>query len=496
MGNRIFDQLIIFEMANNHQGDVSHALNIIHKLGEISRTYQINAAIKFQYRNLDTMIHPDYKDRKDVKHIPRFLSTRLTNSQFKLLVDAVKQEGLRTMCTPFDEDSVDVCIEHGIEILKIASCSAIDWPLLEKVAASKKPVIISTAGKSYLDMDNIHSFLTHRDVDFAMLHCVGIYPVQEKDVQLSNIDRMIARYRNVPIGYSGHESPENMTIVQMAVAKGANIFERHVGHATESITLNGYSTDVDQIHHWIEAIQQAYQICGRKDQKIISKEEIQSMNELARGCFAKVPIQKGQPIKRTDVFFAMPCQAGQTTSGQFHESMIASKDYSVNQPIEEQPNKSLIKETRRIIHDVRGMLAEANIAVGNEFELELSHHYGLKSFREYGATIINIVNREYCKKLIVLLPGQQHPMHYHKIKEETFQILYGEMELILDGKQHLLHEGQVITVERSMAHAFSSASGCIFEEISTTHVKNDSYYEDPAISNLDLMERKTILSEW
>ena len=51
-------------------------------------------------------------------------------------------------------------------------------------------------------------------------------------------------------------------------------------------------------------------------------------------------------------------------------------------------------------------------------------------------------------------------------------------------------------MERGVEHSFTSKEGCIFEEVSTTHVKNDSYYEDEKIVKLDLMDRKTILEDW
>ena len=72
----IFDELFIFEMANSHQGDVEHGKDIIRAMGRIARKYNIKAAVKLQYRNLDNFIHPDYVGRTDVKHIPRFLCTR------------------------------------------------------------------------------------------------------------------------------------------------------------------------------------------------------------------------------------------------------------------------------------------------------------------------------------------------------------------------------------------------------------------------------------
>lgn len=494
--NQLFQNLFIFEMANNHQGSVQHGLDIIHALGEASRKYQINAAVKLQYRDLDTMIHPDYIGRTDVKHIPRFLSTRLTRDEFYTLVLAIREEGMHTMCTPFDEVSVDTCMDHGIEILKVASCSATDWPLLEEVAKTKRPVILSTGGKSFSDMDKIYNFMVHRGMDFAMLHCVGLYPVGYEYVQLNCMDRIRNRYPGIAVGYSGHEDPKDYTVAQMAVAKGADILERHVGLATETIKLNSYSTDVREISGWIEAVLNARKICGPRDKKFISNEELQSMNELARGCYAAKPVKAGELFSRSDVFFAMPCAEGQMTSGQFREGIPATRDYAVNEGIFETRKESITSDTRSIIHDIKGMLYEAKITVGPEFELELSHHYGIEHFRHYGATLISIINREYCKKLMIVLPGQQHPTHYHKVKEETFQVLSGTLTLTLNGETKDIHTGEIVTVERGVPHSFTSKDGCVFEEVSTTHVKNDSYYEDERIAKMDLMERKTILRDW
>ena len=62
-----------------------------------------------------------------------------------------------------------------------------------------------------------------------------------------------------------------------------------------------------------------------------------------------------------------------------------------------------------IVQRVKKMLADRNIVVPGMATLEISHHYGLDRFEDVGCTIINVINREYCKKLIVVLPGQKHP---------------------------------------------------------------------------------------
>lgn len=497
MYNNIYNDLIIFEMANNHQGKVEHGIRIIKEMGKIARKYNVKCAVKLQFRNLETFIHPLYKGRKDIDHIPRFESTRLSHEQFSILVKAIKDEGMLAMSTPFDEDSVDYCIDQGVDIIKIASCSSADWPLLEKAVLSKKPIIVSTGGKRVSDIDNIYSFFIHRKCDFALLHCVAEYPAPEEHIQLDFIDKLKKRYPDIYIGYSGHEDPDDNIIQMLAIAKGAMILERHVGVPTENITLNKYSLNPDQVDAWVRAVVKARRICRLDNgSKYISENEVKSLNSLQRGVFLNRNIEKGQKISRQDVYFAMPCTDGQMTSGEFCKDLIASKDYKKDEALFETREMTDVRYLRAAIHDVKGLVLESGIAIGDDIDAEISHHYGIRHFRRIGCTILNIINREYCKKIIIVLPGQSHPTHYHAIKEETFQLLYGDLECCINDKVHSMKPGDIMTVMRYDKHSFSSVNGAIFEEISTTHIKGDSYYEDNDIMKEDYMDRKTNLNEW
>ncbi len=496
--NKIFDDLFIFEMANSHQGSVEHGIDIIKAMGRIARKYNIKAAVKLQYRNLDTFIHKDYKDRTDVKHIPRFMGTRLSYEQFCQLVEAVREEGMLTMSTPFDEDGVDWCMDQGLDIIKIASCSSMDWPLMEKAAATRKPLIVSTGGKTLSDIDKIFNFLTHRSVSFAFMHCIAEYPAPYERLQLDFINRMNKRYPDITIGYSGHEAPTDNIVPMLAVAKGAKLLERHVGLPTDTIKLNAYSMNPEEAEKWVEAALQSKQICSvkKENEKYVSQEELDSLRSLMRGVYVKRDISAGELINSDDVYFAMPLQDKQMTSGEFMEGITASKDYKADSPLHEQRKITDINIMRSVVHDAKGMLYEAGIALGSDFEVELSHHYGMQHFRQFGAIIISIVNREYCKKLIVVLPGQKNPLHSHKLKEETFQLLYGDLQVEIEGQTVYMKPGDIRTVLRDEKHSFTSLNGAIFEEVSTTHVRNDSYYEDVRISAMDPLERKSILRNW
>jgi quercetin dioxygenase-like cupin family protein len=108
--------------------------------------------------------------------------------------------------------------------------------------------------------------------------------------------------------------------------------------------------------------------------------------------------------------------------------------------------------------------------------------------------MLTIVNRDYCKKLLISLPGQKHPEQFHKQKEETFHVLYGSIELELDGQVRTCIPGDVITIEPETRHAFLSKDGAVIEEISSTHYKDDSFYTDEKIATNK--NRKTLLSHW
>ena len=494
-----FNGLFTYDLANNHQGDFEHGLNIINAMGEITKKAGVRGALKFQFRQLETFIHPDYKQKKDVKHIPRFMETALTKDQYLQYIQAIVDHGMHTMCTPFDEESVDIIEELGIEIIKVASCSAADRPLLDRIARANHPVIASTAGLGMPQIDRLVSFFETREVDFALMHCVAIYPTPNEKLNLNQIDLLKRRFPHVPIGFSTHENPDDYNPVRIACAKGAEIFERHVGMATKKHKLNKYSSNPQQVAKWIEAYQETMASCGGENRGPATPDEISSLRSLMRGVFAKKEIKKGQKLTRDKVYFAMPLHEGQLVSGDWYDGIKADKKYAPNKPISEKvantelPAQEIIY---RIMLQVKGILNKANIHIGRESSVELSHHYGLDRFREFGAVIIDVINRKYCKKLIIQLPRQKHPYHYHQVKEETFQLLHGDLEVELEGKRLKVHPGDTVLVEPGTWHKFHTLGGAIFEEVSTTHFNNDSFYEDPRIARLARATRKTVIPNW
>lgn len=494
-----FNNLFIFEMANNHMGDVEHGLRIIREIHEICKDFDFKFAFKFQYRDIDTFIHPDFKNRTDFRYVKRFIETRLSGEQFKILKNEVKRLGFISVCTPFDENSVDLIEEHDYEIIKIASCSFTDWPLLERIARTNKPIIASTAGASLEDIDKVVSFFEHREKNLCIMHCVGEYPTERKNLQLNQIDLLKRRYPEIAVGYSTHESPDNYEAVKIAIGRGASVFERHVALKTDKYAINAYSSTPEHIAAWLQSAQEAFEMCGISEKRYDGTEkERMDLRGLQRGIFAKTNIKKGERIDASNTFFAIPNLENQIVANQMskYSEFIANRDIDANHPvlISDTTFKNLRDKVLQIVKKVRDLLIESRVVLPDKLEMEVSHHYGLDRFEEWGATIISCINREYCKKLIILLPGQRHPVHFHKKKEETFHVLYGNMSVNLNNIERNYKAGDMVIVERGMKHDFSSANGAIFEEISTTHYKDDSFYDDELITNNN--NRKTGLTFW
>lgn len=496
----LFNKLFIFEMANNHMGDVEHGKRIIREIYEICKDFtEFKFAFKFQYRDLDTFIHPKYRNSKEFKYIKRFSETNLTADQRRELKDTAKEHGFITICTAFDESSVDLVEEHGYDVIKVASCSFTDWPLLERIVKTDLPIIASTAGATLDDIDKVVLFFENRNKTFCILHCVAEYPTKKENLQLNQIDLLRSRYPHIPIGYSTHESPDNFDSIMIAIGKGARVFEKHVAVPTEKYSINAYSATPEQIRKWLESAADALLMCGIEGKRYEGTEkERQDLRGLQRGVFAKKDIKAGERIDLSNTFFAIPNFEGQLIANQFskYHEYIALKDIPAMEPIfeKEVSFRNLRDRIFEIVTKIKDLMLKSRVPMPNKLDMEISHHYGIDRFEEWGAAIINCINREYCKKLIILLPGQKHPVHYHMKKEEAFHILFGDMKITLNDEERYCSAGDIVVVERGVKHSFSSRGGVIFEEISTTHYPDDSFYEDETIKQNP--NRKTPIIVW
>lgn len=312
----IFEDLFVLEMTNNHQGKLARGLQIIHEFAPVAKFNGVRAAIKLQFRDVDTFVHRDWRTRMDIKYIRRITETRLTHDEYGTLVEAIRKSDCIPMATPFDEAGVRWCQEFELPIIKVASADGNDWFLLEHIAKTRKPVIVSTGGVSLKDMDNLVLFFENRNIPLALNHCVAAYPTEDNEMELHQIDFLRKRYPGHPIGLSSHEGGDWHTSLLLAYGMGVRLFERHIDIDSDGNKVNAYSSTPAQIDEWFRAYNRAVEFCGTADdhRRLFLPREMAYLDTYVRGVWASRDLEPGHVLRAEDLYLAIPLQKGQLST--------------------------------------------------------------------------------------------------------------------------------------------------------------------------------------
>lgn len=308
-----FEDLFVLEMANNHWGRLDRGKEIVYQFGRVVRYNNMRAAIKLQLRDVERFVHKDFRDRQDIRYIKKTLDTQMSAEDFAILCEEIRQNGCIRMATPFDEASVDLCLELGIEIIKLASSDLNDWVLIEKIARTRKPVIASTGGSSLKDVDDLVTFFANRQIPLALNHCVSLYPSEDFELELNQIDFLRNRYPGNTIGYSTHECRDWQSSVLIAYAKGARTFERHIDIDADGIQVSPYCSLPEQVDVWFKAFKKAKEMCGApgSQKRNPPEKETRYLDSLVRGAYARQDLPIGHQLSEADIYLAIPLQKGQ-----------------------------------------------------------------------------------------------------------------------------------------------------------------------------------------
>jgi sialic acid synthase SpsE len=330
MKNEIFEELIVLELANNHLGDLQRGLQIIKEHGQVVRFNNMRATIKLQFRDVTNFVHKDFQNRSDVRYIKKTLDTRMSRENYATMIDAIRKYGCMTSATPFDEASVDLCEELEVDFIKLASSDLNDWFLIEKIAKTRRPVIASTGGSSVKDIDDLVKFFQNRDLPLALNHCVSVYPSEDCELELNQIDYLRRRYPGLVIGFSTHEYTNWSSSLMMAYAKGARTFERHIDIEYGGVAVTPYNSLPHQVDEWFRAFKKAKEMCGgsANERRRISTGEVKYLDALVRGVYAKRDLPKGYQISQEkileDFYLAVPLQKGQMSCRELMNGEILS----------------------------------------------------------------------------------------------------------------------------------------------------------------------------
>nr|WP_315255360.1 N-acetylneuraminate synthase family protein [uncultured Flavobacterium sp.] len=216
---------IIAEIGQAHEG----SLGILYSYIDALATTGVNA-VKFQMHiaEAESSEHEPFRIKFSLQDETRFgywERMGFSLDQWKGIKKHCDEAGLDFICSPFSNLAVDWLEEVGVECYKIGSGEVNNFLILEKIAKTGKPVILSSGMSSYAELDETVAFLKERNVDFSILQCTTAYPTQPEQYGLNVIQELKNRYY-VPIGFSDHSAKTETSIA--ATALGAEILEFHV----------------------------------------------------------------------------------------------------------------------------------------------------------------------------------------------------------------------------------------------------------------------------
>jgi sialic acid synthase len=221
------DCYVIAEIGHNHQGDVKKARDMILAAKECGAN-----AVKLQKRNnkaLYTKAMYDSPYNSENAYAPTYGTHRdaleLPEKAFIELRDLSRELGLHFFATAFDYPSLDFLASLDCEVTKIASGDLKTLPLIKRVAALGKPLIVSTGGGTLDDVRRVYDTVMPINPRLCLLQCTASYPCEAEDMNLRAITTLRDAFPDVVVGLSDHQN--GIAMAPVAYVLGARVIEKH-----------------------------------------------------------------------------------------------------------------------------------------------------------------------------------------------------------------------------------------------------------------------------
>jgi len=286
---------VIAEIGNNHNGSVELA----RKLVDLAIEAGANCA-KFQMRRMASL----YRNAGNPNDASEDLGSQYTLdllSRFQLrdedlfsTFEYCKQRGILPLCTPWDRDSLRALEQYGMPAYKVASADLTNHELLEAMAQTGKPLLVSTGMSSEAEIKDSVRLLRRHGAQYVLLHCNSTYPAPFKDINLAYLDRL-KEIGDCPVGYSGHE--RGIAVAIAAVARGAKVVEKHFT-IDRSMEGNDHRVSLlpDEFKAMMQGIRETEQAMGTDKTRRVSQGELMNREVLGKSLVASRDIKKGEPI--------------------------------------------------------------------------------------------------------------------------------------------------------------------------------------------------------
>lgn len=286
---------IIAEVGQNHQGDLDVAREYIKAFAMAGAD-----AVKFQTRNNKYLFSKEayeapYESENafaDIYGLHRE-KLELKPEWLHLLKEDCVKYGVKFMSTPFDEPSLELLCDVGVDLMKVASFDLGNLPLIHRIARKGKPVVLSVGGGKIDQIRaSVNVLLEHHD-EVAVLHCVSEYPCEFNRLGLDNIEILLKEFPQCTIGSSDHF---NGTLSgPIAYLKGARVFEKHVTlNRAWKGTDHSFALELEGFRKFVRDIKRVRHMMPPKPADDLGNERV--FKKLGKSLVAYVDIQAGETI--------------------------------------------------------------------------------------------------------------------------------------------------------------------------------------------------------
>ena len=268
------DVFIIAEIAQSHDG----SLGIAHSFIDALKDTGIDA-VKFQVHiaEAESSIYEPFRVKfsyEDATRYDYWKRMEFTPDQWIGLKKHCDECGMEFMASVFSNASVDLLEKTGVKRYKIGSGEVSNLLLLDKIAGTGKPVILSSGMSSYKELDRATEFLRSQNCDFSILQCTTAYPTKPEQWGLNVISELKDRY-HVPVGFSDHSG--DLFACLAATTLGAEIIEFHVTFDKRMFGPDSpASLTIDQVRLLVKGIRQIRTALN----KTVKKNEISQFSDL------------------------------------------------------------------------------------------------------------------------------------------------------------------------------------------------------------------------
>lgn len=299
---------VIAELSGNHGGRLQTALAFLQAAQQAGAD-----AVKIQVYTPDTITlncdKPDFRidaDNSWAAHRTLFELYDYAHTPWEwlpTLFEEAKRLGIELFGSVFDPSSVDLLEQLGARAYKIASPEIVDTGLLARVAATGKPVIVSTGVASLSDIDQAVACLRqHGCEQLALLKCTTAYPTPPPEVNLATMAHMAELYQ-CPVGLSDHTIGIGVAVA--AAALGAHLIEKHIKLNDEDNTVDGFfSLTAAECRVMIEEIRRAEAAIGQVSYALAESARLNARGR--RSLYVCAPIKTGEPFTEANIRSVRP----------------------------------------------------------------------------------------------------------------------------------------------------------------------------------------------